>query len=187
MYKYILTLLLLVSSLSLFFLNKQINAMENNQNVYEFSANLINGQKVKLSDYKNQVLLIVNTASECGNTPQYKGLEELYQKYKSKGFTVLAFPCNQFGEQEPGTSEEINNFCKENYNISFPLFEKVDVNGEKSHPLFQYLRKNTKGLLTKDIKWNFTKFLVGKDGVVIKRFSPKTKPETLTKDIEELL
>jgi len=168
-------------------LSNRIYSMQENSTIYNFKANSIDGNEVELSDYKGKLIIIVNTASECGNTPQYKGLEELYQLYKAKGLEILAFPCNQFGQQEPGSSEEIKKFCSDNYSVSFPIFEKVDVNGENSHPLFKYLRENAKGLLTNDIKWNFTKFMVNRDGEVIKRYSPKTKPESMIDDIEKNL
>jgi glutathione peroxidase len=156
--------------------------------VYDFKANSLTGAPVDLSQYKGKVLLIVNTASECGFTPQYKGLESVYQQFKDKGVEVLGFPCNQFGGQEPGSSDEIGTFCERNFGVSFPLFEKIDVNGDAAHPLFQHLKKEAPGLMgTQAIKWNFTKFLVGKDGAVYKRYAPATKPEELLKDIEKLL
>jgi glutathione peroxidase len=156
--------------------------------VYDFKANSLTGKPVDLSQYKGKVLLIVNTASECGFTPQYKGLESVYQQFKDKGVEVLGFPCNQFGGQEPGSSDEIGAFCERNFGVTFPLFEKIDVNGDAAHPLFQHLKKEAPGLMgTQAIKWNFTKFLVGKDGAVYKRYAPATKPEELLKDIEKLL
>jgi len=156
--------------------------------VYDFSATTLDGKPRKLSDYKGKVLLVVNTASKCGFTPQYKGLEELYEKYKDKGFAVLGFPSNQFGQQEPGPESEIAEFCERNYGVTFPMFSKVDVNGDAAHPLFKYLTGEKKGLLgSAAIKWNFTKFLVGKDGAVVDRYAPTTKPEELQKDIEKAL
>ena len=156
--------------------------------VYEFSAKTIDGKSRKLGDYKGKVLLVVNTASQCGFTPQYKGLEALYQKYKGQGFAVLGFPSNQFGQQEPGNDTEIAEFCEMNFGVSFPLFSKIDVNGDQAHPLFKYLTTSKPGLLgSEGIKWNFTKFLVGKDGQVIARYAPTTKPEDLGKDIEKAL
>jgi glutathione peroxidase len=156
--------------------------------VYEFSAKTIDGKSRKLGDYKGKVLLVVNTASQCGFTPQYKGLEALYQKYKEQGFAVLGFPSNQFGQQEPGDDTEIAEFCEMNFGVSFPLFSKVDVNGADAHPLFKFLTSTKPGLLGSEaIKWNFTKFLVGKDGKVIDRYAPNTKPEDLAKDIEKAL
>lgn len=156
--------------------------------IYEFNANLINGKKVDLSEYKGSPVLIVNTASKCGFTPQYEGLEKIYQQYKDQGFKVLGFPCNQFGHQEPGDASEISNFCQVNYGVSFPIFEKIDVNGENAHPLFNFLTENAPGILgSKKIKWNFTKFLIDKNGFPIERYAPTTKPESITADIEKLL
>jgi glutathione peroxidase len=145
-------------------------------------------KEVSLSDYTDKVLLIVNTASKCGFTPQYAGLQELYTKYKDQGLEILAFPCNQFGAQEPGDNEEIKSFCDLQFNISFPLMDKVDVNGDDTHPLYKELKESAPGLLgSKKVKWNFTKFLVGKNGESIKRYAPQSKPESLESDIEGLL
>jgi|GEM_PF-169796 len=155
--------------------------------VYSFEANTLGGEKVSLDKYKGKVLLIVNTASECGFTPQYEGLQKLYEEYKEKGLEILAFPCNQFGGQEPGGSSEIANFCEMNYGVSFSMFEKVDVNGENEHPLFTFLKSEQSGLVTDAIKWNFTKFLVDKSGNPVGRFAPQTKPLQMVKDIEALL
>jgi glutathione peroxidase len=156
--------------------------------VYDFSAQTIDGKTRKLADYKGQVLLVVNTASKCGFTPQYKGLEEIYRRFKDRGFAVLGFPCNQFGAQEPGPESEIAEFCEMNYGVTFPMFAKVDVNGDGAHPLFKHLTRAKKGLLGSEaIKWNFTKFLVGKDGQVIERYAPTTAPEAIVKDIEQAL
>jgi glutathione peroxidase len=156
--------------------------------VYEFSAKTIDGREVSMKDFEGKVLLIVNTASKCGFTPQYEGLEALHKKYGPKGFAVLGFPCNQFGAQEPGNAEEIANFCKLTYDVDFPLFAKVDVNGDTAHPLFQMLKKQAPGLLGSEaIKWNFTKFLVDAKGQVQERFAPATKPEALGSQIEKLL
>jgi glutathione peroxidase len=156
--------------------------------VYDFSAKTLDGQDVNLADYRGQVLLIVNTASKCGFTPQYEGLEALYKAYKDKGLTILAFPCNQFGAQEPGNAEEIANFCSLTYDVTFPVLAKIDVNGPAAHPLYAYLKHEQKGLLgTEGIKWNFTKFLVGRDGKVVERFAPTTKPEDLKVAVEALL
>jgi glutathione peroxidase len=150
-------------------------------------VNNIKSETVKLQQYEGKVVLIVNTASKCGLTPQYEGLEKLYRKYKDKGFIVLAFPCNQFLGQEPGTSEEIQAFCTNEYEVSFPLFEKNEVNGKDTHPLYQYL-KSTLALKGKNnIRWNFEKFLINKNGVPIKRYAPKTSPESLESEIESLL
>ncbi|OUS31909.1 glutathione peroxidase [Gammaproteobacteria bacterium 45_16_T64] len=156
--------------------------------VYDFSAINLKGQSVELSEYKDKVLLIVNTASKCGLTPQYEGLEKLYKEKQSKGLEVLGFPCNQFAGQEPGESADIGEFCQLNYGVSFPMFEKVKVNGDDAHGLFKYLRKEAKGVLgSEKIKWNFTKFLVSKDGKVLKRYAPTDKPEKIAKDIEKIL
>jgi glutathione peroxidase len=156
--------------------------------VYEFSATTIDGKPRSLSDYRGKVLLVVNTASKCGFTPQYKGLEAIYRQFKDRGFAVLGFPCNQFGEQEPGEDASIAEFCERNFGVSFPLFAKVDVNGADAHPLFKHLTSEKKGLLgSSAIKWNFTKFLIGKDGRVIERYAPTTAPEDLVKDIEKAL
>jgi glutathione peroxidase len=156
--------------------------------IYAFEVQTITGDKIPLNRYENQVMLIVNTASKCGFTPQYEGLEALYAKYKDKGLVVLGFPCNQFGGQEPGSESEIAEFCQLNYGVSFPMFAKVDVNGDDADPLFKYLKKSQKGLLgSEKIKWNFTKFLINRDGDVIARFAPLVKPKDLAKDIEKLL
>jgi glutathione peroxidase len=156
--------------------------------VYEFSATTIDGKPRSLSDYRGKVLLVVNTASKCGFTPQYKGLEAIYRQFKDRGFAVLGFPCNQFGAQEPGEDASIAEFCERNFGVSFPLFAKVDVNGADAHPLFKHLTSEKKGLLgSSAIKWNFTKFLIGKDGSVIERYAPTTAPEDLIKDIEKAL
>ncbi|QYF94441.1 glutathione peroxidase [Massilia sp. PAMC28688] len=155
---------------------------------FDFTAQDIAGSTVDLSKYKGKVLLIVNTASDCGFTPQYKGLEKVYEQFKDKGAVVLGFPCNQFGGQEPKGEAEIGAFCEKNFGVTFPLFSKVDVNGAGAHPLFQHLKKEAPGLLgTQAIKWNFTKFLIKKDGSVYKRYSPQTSPEELVGDIEKLL
>ena len=156
--------------------------------VTDFSATLSNGNEVALGDYAGKVLLIVNTASKCGFTPQYTGLESLQKTYSANGFSVLAFPCNQFGGQEPGTEQEIESFCDLNYQTSFPLFSKIEVNGASSHPLFTHLKSEAPGVLgSKRIKWNFTKFLVNQQGQVVKRYAPSTKPEAIAEDIEALL
>jgi len=156
--------------------------------VYDYNAKTIDGSEKKLADYKGKVMLVVNTASKCGFTPQYKGLEELYRQYKDKGLVVLGFPCDQFGHQEPGDENEIKNFCSLNYDVSFPMFAKVEVNGSNAHPLYQHLKEEKPGVLgSEGIKWNFTKFLVDKSGKVVKRFAPTDKPESLTKDVEKLL
>ncbi len=160
--------------------------MENT--IYQFSATNNLGESIELATYQNKVMLIVNTASDCGFTPQYQGLQSLYQHHSTKGFEVLAFPCNQFKQQEKGTNEEIKQFCDLHFNITFPLFSKIEVNGENTHPLFEYLKTQAPGVLgSKSIKWNFTKFLINRDGVVIKRYAPSTKPEELEADIVKLL
>jgi glutathione peroxidase len=156
-------------------------------NIYPFKATDISGKEVSLETYKNKVLLIVNTASKCGFTPQFEELETLYKKYGKDGFVVLGFPCNQFGNQDPGSSGEILSFCQINYGVSFPMFQKVDVNGEQAHPIFEFLKANSKAFGGKSIKWNFTKFLVGKDGLVYKRYAPTIKPLNMASDIESLL
>ena len=156
--------------------------------VFDFTATGITGDLVDLAQYRGKVLLIVNTASACVFTAQYKGLEQVYQQFRDKGVVVLGFPCNQFREQERGTEAEIGAFCEKNFGVTFPLFAKIDVNGAGAHPLFQYLKKEKPGLLgTGLIKWNFTKFLVGKDGRVVKRYAPTTSPQAIASDIEKLL
>lgn len=156
--------------------------------LYDISVQSINGEKQQISAYKGKVLLVVNVASKCGFTNQYEGLEKVYQNYKDKGLEILGFPCNQFGAQEPGNEEEIKQFCQLNYNVSFPMFAKVDVNGDQAHPLFQHLKKQAPGLLgTEMIKWNFTKFLIDQEGRVLKRYAPQDKPEAIAKDIDKLL
>ncbi len=156
--------------------------------LYQFTADCLQGGSQSLAEFQGQVLLIVNTASACGFTPQYRGLEDLYQRYRERGFAVLGFPCNQFGGQEPGEATEIAHFCEKNYGVSFPMFAKIDVNGDGAHPLYQYLKKAAPGLLgSEGIKWNFTKFLVDRQGKVSARFAPATAPETLASQIEELL
>lgn len=156
--------------------------------IYEFKAKNIKDEEVSLSQYQGKVLLIVNTASKCGFTPQYQGLEELYQKYSSKGLEVLAFPCNQFGGQEPGSETEIAQFCDLNYHTSFPIFSKVDVNGDNAHPVWSFLKKSKPGLLGSEaIKWNFTKFLVDRHGHPVKRFAPQDSPSSMATEIEGLL
>jgi glutathione peroxidase len=155
--------------------------------IYDFTATSLAGEDVSLKQFAGQVLLIVNTASACGFTPQYKGLEKLQQAYGPRGFSVLGFPCNQFGRQEPGNAAQIQQFCASNYAVSFPMFDKIDVNGDHAHPLYQYLKSEKSGLLGPSIKWNFTKFLVDRSGKVVARHAPTTTPEALTKEIEALL
>jgi len=157
-------------------------------NVFDFSAPALDGTPVDLSSYRGQVLLVVNTASGCGFTPQYAGLETLHRDFAGRGFEVLGFPCNQFKNQEPGTEAEIGQFCERNFGVSFPLFAKIDVNGANAHPLFRHLKREAPGILgTELVKWNFTKFLVDRDGKVVKRYAPKTRPEEIRSDIEQLL
>ncbi|TDM05707.1 MAG: glutathione peroxidase [Ideonella sp. MAG2] len=156
--------------------------------IYDFDAQSITGQPVKLADYQGQVLLIVNTASQCGFTPQFKGLQALHEQYGGKGLTVLGFPSNEFGGQDPGANEEIASFCEMNYGVSFPMMAKIEVNGKAAHPLYQWLKAEKPGLLgLSAIKWNFTKFLVGKDGRVLKRYAPQDAPEKMAADIEAAL
>ena len=152
--------------------------------ITDFSATRIDGTEQSLADYAGQVTLVVNTASKCGFTPQFAGLEQLQQTYASQGFTILGFPCNQFANQDPGTNEEIGAFCQRKYDVSFPMFAKIDVNGSKAHPLYKWLRAEKGGRLGSAIKWNFTKFLVGRDGTVLKRYGSSTKPEEIAADIE---
>jgi glutathione peroxidase len=156
--------------------------------VYDFTASNLNGQEKTLSDFSGEVLLVVNTASKCGFTPQYEGLEALYRKYQPQGFAVLGFPCNQFGGQEPGDAAEIARFCSLTYDVTFPMFRKIDVNGTGTHPLYRFLKGEAKGVLgTEAIKWNFTKFLVDRQGNVAARFAPSVTPDALDNEIEKLL
>jgi len=156
--------------------------------IADFTAKLPNGDDVSLADKLGKVLLVVNTASKCGFTPQYDGLEALWKQYGGQGFEVLAFPCNQFGGQEPGSAEEIDSFCKVNFGVSFPLFAKIDVNGDEATPLYKWLKTEAPGIVgTTGIKWNFTKFLIGRDGKVVQRYAPLDKPASIAKDIEKLL
>ena len=155
--------------------------------VYDFSAKSLAGEEVSLQRFEGQVLLIVNTASKCGFTPQYRGLEELHREYAPRGFAVLGFPCNQFGAQEPGSAGDIGAFCQSQYDVTFPMFDKIDVNGRGAHPLYDYLKREKSGLLGSSIKWNFTKFLVDRQGQVTARHAPTTRPESLKRDIEALL
>ncbi len=154
---------------------------------YDFTATGIDGAERQLADYRGQVALVVNTASQCGFTPQYAGLEELYENYRDRGFVVLGFPCDQFGHQEPGTEDEIATFCESSFGVQFPMFAKVDVNGDDAHPLYGWLKGEKSGVLGGAIKWNFTKFLVNRDGEVVKRYAPQTKPDAIAPDIEKLL
>ena len=156
--------------------------------IYDFTVNDIHGKPVKLDRYRGKVMLVVNTASECGFTPQYKGLEAVYEKLHDKGLEVLGFPCNQFGGQEPGSEKEIAQFCELNYGVTFPMFAKVDVNGNNTAPLYKFLKSEKPGLLGSEaIKWNFTKFLVDREGNVVKRYAPNDTPESIAKDVEKVL
>ncbi len=157
-------------------------------NFYSFSAKALTGNDLELKQYRGKVVLVVNTASKCGFTPQYAGLEALQQKYHGRGLEVLGFPCNQFGAQEPGDAAQIGEFCQQNYGVTFQMFDKIDVNGPQAHPLYQWLTQSAPGILgTEAIKWNFTKFLVGADGNVFRRYAPQTPPQALEHDIEQLL
>ena len=156
-------------------------------NFYQFSAKSLQGKEVNMEEYHGKTVLVVNTASKCGLTPQYEGLEKLYDKYKDKGLVVLGFPCNQFANQEPGDEKSISEGCLINYGVTFPMFSKVDVNGENAHPIFKYLKSELNGTLGNNIKWNFTKFLIDKDGKPLKRFAPTTKPEKIDKYLESRL
>ncbi len=156
--------------------------------LYDFEALTIEGKPAPLSTYKGKVVVVVNTASQCGLTPQYKGLQELYDKYHAQGLEILGFPCNQFGSQEPGTEKEIASFCETSFGVSFPMFSKIDVNGDAAHPLYQWMKEEKPGLLgSKDIKWNFGKFLINREGQVVERFAPTTSPADMSADIEKLL
>jgi glutathione peroxidase len=156
--------------------------------VFDFAVDVPGGSKRPLADYAGKVLLIVNVASKCGFTPQYEGLEAIYRKYRDRGFEVLGFPCNQFGQQEPGDAAEIANFCSLTYDVTFPVFAKIEVNGPKADPLYEHLKKAAPGILgLNSIKWNFTKFLVDRDGRVVRRYAPTTKPEDIEKDLQSLL
>ena len=162
--------------------------MSDAKSIADFSAKLPNGEEVSLADKAGKVLLVVNTASRCGFTPQYDGLEALYRKFKDQGFEVVAFPCNQFGAQEPGNAEEIATFCKLTYDVTFPLMAKVDVNGDTATPLYQWMKDQAPGLMgSKSVKWNFTKFLIDREGKVVRRYAPTDKPEGIEKDIAKLL
>ena len=155
--------------------------------LYDFQATSLSGVETDLAQYKGKAVLVVNTASKCGFTPQYKGLEELYERYEDDGLVILGFPCDQFGHQEPGADDEIEEFCQLNYGVKFPMFSKVDVNGDEAHPLYKWLRSQKSGLLGDRIKWNFTKFLVDPEGNVVKRYASATKPEKIVGDIEKVL
>ena len=173
--------------LALLLVFSAVNA-EKSMSIYDFKVTTIDNREISMSEYKGKVLLIVNVASECGFTPQYEGLEKLYQTYKSQGFEVLGFPSNQFASQEPGNDEKIKFFCQGTYDVHFDMFSKIDVNGENTEPLYKYLKREQGGFLWMDsIKWNFTKFLVDREGNIVDRYAPSTKPQSIKKDIEKLL
>jgi len=157
------------------------------KNFYQFSAKSLQGKEINMEEYKGKTILVVNTASECGLTPQYEGLEKLYKKYKHRGVVVLGFPCNQFGNQESGDEKSISEGCLINYGVTFPMFSKIEVNGKNAHPIYKYLKKEINGLFGGKIKWNFTKFLIDSTGKPVKRFSPITKPEKIDKYLERFL
>ncbi len=157
------------------------------ENIYQFTAKSLQGKEVNLKDYQGKTMLIVNTASKCGLTPQFEGLEKLYGKYRDKGLVILGFPCNQFANQEPGDEKQISEGCLINYGVSFPMFSKIEVNGDNAHPLYKFLKKELPGLFGSKIKWNFTKFLIDKNGKPVKRFAPVTKPEKIDKYLEKIL
>jgi len=154
---------------------------------YDFKATSLQGKEVRMDSFKGKTVLVVNTASKCGLTPQYEGLEDLYEKYRNEDFVILGFPCNQFANQEPGDEKSISEGCLINYGVSFPMFSKIDVNGENTHPIYKYLKSELKGTITNDIKWNFTKFLIDRNGKPVKRFSPLTKPEKIKKYLDRVL
>lgn len=177
-----------IYSILLALCSTMVLAGEDMQSFYDFNATTITGESQPMSAYKGKVILVVNVASKCGFTPQYEGLENLYEDYNEKGFVILAFPCNQFREQEPASNKEIKNFCTVNFGVTFPLFAKIDVNGDNTHPLYRFLKKEATGFMwTEGIKWNFTKFLIDREGKVITRYGSSTKPESIAKDIEKLL
>lgn len=170
------------------YLRREPTPLAEPSDLYTHRIRLLDGGELDLATWRGAPGLIVNTASKCGFTPQYEGLEALYKQYRDRGLAVLGFPCNQFGAQEPGTAEEIGSFCQKNYGVSFPMFEKIDVNGDTAHPLYRWLKSNAKGVLGSEaIKWNFTKFLIDRNGNVVERFAPTTKPEDLKTNIEALL
>jgi glutathione peroxidase len=180
-------LLLMLCSLSSVSCTAQSEQLGSGQTIYAFSVQTIDGAEKSLAEYRGSVVLIVNVASKCGFTPQYKGLQELYDKYKNRGFVVLGFPCNQFLSQEPGTNDEIKHFCSINYGVTFPMFDKIDVNGGTAHPLYKYLTSAKGGFITDSIKWNFTKFLVDRKDAVVKRYPPQTAPKDIEDDIKQYL
>ena len=161
--------------------------MTSAESLYDFTLPMGNGEEKPLSDFKGNVILVVNTASQCGFTPQYEGLQKLHTQYHHKGLSIIAVPCNQFGAQEPGSHARIQGFCQLNYGLSFPITRKIEVNGANQHPMFKFLKEEAKGVITNSIKWNFTKFLIDREGQVVKRFSPATKPEAIASHIESLI
>ena len=181
-YNFLLTILTMLSIFPTHAKNKVVN-----DTFYEFSSKSLQGKEISMKTYKGKVVLIVNTASKCGFTPQYEGLEKLYTKFKDKGLVILGFPCNQFASQEPGDAAEISKFCTLKYGVTFPMFMKIDVNGENADPLYKYLKNKLHGTLGNEIKWNFTKFLLDRNGEPFKRYAPTVKPEDITTDIERLL
>lgn len=176
---------LCLSLLSIFSISGQVK--NSSSNFYQFNARSLDGKEINMKNYQGKVVLIVNTASKCGFTPQYEGLENLYKKFNSKGLVILGFPCNQFASQEPGNAEEISKFCTLKYGVTFPMFSKIEVNGQHADPLYKYLKAALPGTLGNEIKWNFTKFLLDKKGKPYMRYAPTTKPEDITSDIEKLL
>lgn len=185
-YLTIFTITVAVFFAAYFYLQSGNGEKMSSNSIYEFSAKSIDGKDVNFSEFNGDVLLIVNVASKCGFTPQYEGLENLYKKYKDKGLVILGFPCNQFGKQEPGTEEEIVQFCQMNFGVTFPMFAKIDVNGENAHPLYNFLKAKAPGVMsTQDIKWNFTKFLVDREGNVVTRYAPATTPDAIEKEIQK--
>lgn len=183
MKKIISILLITVLSISTSYSNENKKKM----NIYQFKTKTLQGKEISLNEYKGKVILIVNTASKCGFTPQYEGLETLYKNYKDKGLVILGFPCNQFGNQEPGNEDDISNFCSINYGVTFPMFMKIDVNGKNADPIYKYLKESLPGTFGDSIKWNFTKFLINKQGIPVERYAPTTKPASLENDIKKLL
>lgn len=185
---FLLTGLLLFTFVNLFSQNdSKTEEMKNKNSFYDFSATTVEGEEISMDAYKDKVVLIVNTASECGFTPQFEGLEKLHDMYADKGLVVLGFPCNQFGNQDPGSDAEIASFCQLNYGVSFQMFSKIDVNGDDAHPIYKFLKSEKGGLFGSKIKWNFTKFLLDKNGKVVDRYASTTKPLNIEKDIKKLL
>lgn len=193
MKSYIIVALLLIGAIAIYGMSQSgktktsIKPLDEESAFYLLKANAIDGQEISMEKYRGKVVLIVNTASKCGLTPHYEGLEKLHKLFSDKGLAVLGFPCNQFSNQEPGTNEEIAAFCSMNYGVSFQMFSKIDVNGENTHPVFKFLKAEKGGIMGDDIKWNFTKFLLDRKGNVVKRYAPTTQPESIIADIEQLL